>query len=219
MKDFSAALSACPLFAGVDPAQMPALFTCLQGRIRTYDKGQTILRQGERAEHLGAVLSGLVQIDRVDDAGNRSLVAAVAPGELFGETFAYAGVAALPVEAVAAAPTTALLLRADRIAQPCGRACAFHHRVLTNLLRILADKNVQLNEKLAVLSQRTTRDKLLTYLALQAQKTGSRRLTLPFNRQELADYLEVDRSGLSAEISKLRRAGVLQCQRNRFTLL
>lgn len=219
MKDFSAALSACPLFAGVDPAQMPALFTCLQGRIRTYDKGQAILRQGERAEHLGAVLSGLVQIDRVDDAGNRSLVAAVAPGELFGETFAYAWVAALPVEAVAAAPTTALLLRADRIAQPCGRACAFHHRVLTNLLRILADKNVQLNEKLAVLSQRTTRDKLLTYLALQAQKTGSRRLTLPFNRQELADYLEVDRSGLSAEISKLRRAGVLQCQRNRFTLL
>ena len=146
-------------------------------------------------------------------------IANIEPPQLFGEAFACAGLKSLPVDAVAAADTKILLLDAQRIARPCGNACPCHGQTILNLLHIVAKKNLVLHQKIEITSKRSTREKLMTYLLLQAKNAKSHTFTIPYDRQELADYLEVDRSGLSAEISKLRNEKVLECRRRTFTLL
>jgi len=125
----------------------------------------------------------------------------------------------MPVNVTASEDSEVLMIDAWRITHSCENACGFHHQLIYNMMRILAVKNLICNQKIEVVSQRSTRDKLMAYLMQQAQKHGSNQFEIPYDRQELADYLEVDRSGLSAEISRLRREGVLLCERNRFTLL
>ena len=156
---------------------------------------------------------------REDFYGNRSIVAHIAPSELFGETYACAGVSSLPVSVVADEDSRILLLDSRRIATCCSNACEFHNRVIYNLLRLVATKNLVYDQKIQITSQRTTREKLMAYLLNQAKLQGSNSFTIPYDRQGLADYLEVDRSGLSAEISKLRKEGVLESEKNHFTLL
>ena len=168
---------------------------------------------------MGILLSGGVRVLRDDYDGNRAILAAVGPGELFGETFACAGVGRLPVSVEADRPSRALLIRMKRMIETCPSACGFHNRVVMNLLKVMAAKNLMLNQKLEITSRRTTREKLLAYLSAQARAAGSNRFVIPFDRQGLADYLGVDRSALSAEIGKLRREGVIESERSAFTLL
>lgn len=219
MNEDVARLRDCPLFAGIAPDELAALLACLEARVQTFERGQAILSEGEPARDLWILLSGAAQIVRVDYDGNRSIVAQVTPPQLFGEAFACAEVEALPVSVVAVEPSRALCLRAQRITAPCSSACAFHGRLMRNLLRVVAQKNLLMHRKAEITAKRTTRDKLLTYLQLEAKSCGCNSFSIPFDRQALADYLEVDRSGLSAEIGKLRRAGVLEANRSCFTLL
>ena len=165
------------------------------------------------------VLSGAVQMVREDYYGNRSIVAHISPGELFGETYACADIEELPISVVADEDTTALLMDCRRITTTCSSACAFHSRIIHNLLRLVAMKNLVFDQKIQITAHRTTREKLMTYLLNQAKLKRSNSFTIPYDRQELADYLEVDRSGLSAEISKLRKEGILTSEKNQFTLL
>jgi len=151
--------------------------------------------------------------------GMRSLMAHLERGDLFAEAFAFSGIEKMPVHVVAAEATEVLLLEADRMLGTCLRACPFHRKMIDNLVRLLARKNLMFNQKLEVTSRRSTREKLMAYLVQQANRAGSASFQIPLDRQALADYLEVDRSGLSAEISKLRKEGVLLAQKNRFQLL
>lgn len=182
-------------------------------------KGQSVFREGDPATHVGMVLSGAVRMVREDFYGNRSIVAHIGPAELFGETYACAGIASLPISVVADEDSQVLLMDCRRITTSCCNACEFHNRMVFNLLRLVATKNLVFDQKIQVTSKRTTREKLMTYLLDQAKLQGGNIFTIPFDRQELADYLEVDRSGLSAEISKLRREGVLESEKNQFVLL
>ena len=141
------------------------------------------------------------------------------PGDLFGESFAFAGVDTLPVNVMAATPCDILLIDSSRIISPCSNACSFHTSLIFNLLQIMARKNLGFHQKIEITSKRTTREKLMTYLLEQAKIHQSNSFEIPFDRQTLADYLEVDRSGLSAEISKLRKERILECHRCKFTLL
>lgn len=219
MKDFLPILQACPLFAGVRPEDISGMLGCLGAKPLSARKGQTIFREGESAAHIGIVLTGAVQLIREDYYGNRSIVAHIGPNELFGESYAFSAAAALPVSVVADEDSRILLLDSRRITVCCSNACSFHSQVIFNLLRLVATKNLMLHQKILVTSQRTTREKLMAYLLAQAKLQSSDSFTIPYDRQALADYLEVDRSGLSAEISKLRREGILECEKSRFRLL
>ena len=212
-------LAACPLFEGVSRQDMAAMLQCMQARVVDVPKGGAVFRVDEPAEYVGILLSGGVVVLRDDFDGNRAIQAAMRPGDLFGETFACAGVSRLPVSVEADRPSRVLLIRLKRIIETCPSACGFHNRVLLNLLTVLAAKNLMLNGKLEITSRRTTRDKLLAYLSAQARAAGSDAFVIPFDRQGLADYLGVDRSALSAEIGKLRREGVLESDRSAFRLL
>ena len=219
MKDFFDILRECPLFDRIGDESLKEMLGCLNAKERSYKKGDVVFAEGDKAKYLGIVLEGSVQLVRVDYYGNRSILANIEPPQLFGEAFACAGLKSLPVDAVAAADARILLLDAQRIARPCGNACPCHGQTILNLLHIVAKKNLVLHQKIEITSKRSTREKLMTYLLLQAKNAKSHTFTVPYDRQELADYLEVDRSGLSAEISKLRNEKVLECRRSTFTLL
>ena len=219
MNKFFDVLRSCHLFDDISDENLLAMLGCLQASVLHYDKNQTIFMEGEPAVRIGIVLTGSAQIVRVDYYGNRSILAKLEPSSLFGESFACAQVKALPVSVVASADSEIMLVDCMRVMRSCGNACGFHNQMIFNLMKVVATKNLIFNQKLEVTSRRTTRDKLMAYLLLQAKLQNSSSFVIPFNRQELADFLEVDRSGLSTEIGKLQRDGIIQCRRNRFTLL
>lgn len=207
------------LFAGVSEEELRAMLNCLGPREAEYGRGEVILAAGERTENFGVVLRGSVLIAQDDYWGNRNILAALGPGELFAESFAAQPNAPLNVSAVADAPTKVMFLELRRVLATCPTACPHHRRIIENLLTALAERNQRLNEKLTHLSQRTTRQKLLSYLSAEAQRKGTPVFEIPFNRQQLADYLSVDRSALSAELSKLKADGVLDYHRSAFKIL
>ena len=219
MEIYHPILKRCPLFAGVEEKDVAAMLRCLDARRERRGKGERILSAGDAATWVGVVLSGAVEIQRLDYDGSRRILAHLAPGELFAESFACAGVESLSVDVVAVEDTELLRLDVWRITHSCSNACAFHARLIYNLLREVSAKNLLFFQKLEVTSKRTTRERLLTYLEMCAREQGSRRFTVPFDRQGLADFLGVDRSGLSAEIGRLRSEGVLESRRSEFTLL
>lgn len=219
MKKFHDIMKRCSLFDGIELEDLSAMLGCIGGRIITSEKGQSIFREGDPATYVGMVLSGAVRLEREDFYGNRSIVAHISPSQLFGETYACADVSAIPVSVVADMDSQVLLMDCRRITTTCSHACSFHNRIIFNLLRLVAEKNLVYDQKIQVTSRRTTREKLMTYLLNQAKLNASNTFTIPYDRQELADYLEVDRSGLSAEISKLRKEGILESQKNQFILL
>ncbi len=219
MQAYFGILQNCPLFSEMSETEIRTALDCLGAKTAQFRKNETVFSEGKSAKHIGIVLSGAVQIVRIDYFGNRSITASVGPSELFGESFACAMVRAIPIDAVAAEDTAILFLDFQKLLAPSGSSCALHQKLIFNLLKITASKNLQLLKKSEITSKRTTREKLMTYLHMEAKRAQSNRFEIPYDRQALADYLEVDRSGLSAEISKLRKEGVLSCTRNRFELL
>lgn len=207
-----------PLFKGIPEEELLSLLECLQAKQRVCAKGSVIFAKGEAAHHLGIVLTGRVNTVYDDVLGGRSIIGSIDPGQLFCEAFACAGSQSLPVSVVAQAESTVLLINIDRILHSCAATCKQHQRLNENLIYILAEKYVSLNQKLIHLSGRTTRRKLLSYLSEQMRLSSGRPFVIPFNQQELADYLFIDRSGLSTEWNKLKKEGILRLENGRYTL-
>lgn len=216
MKKYIDVLKNCMLFEGIAEDELLSMLSCLDARVITAQKGELVLCEGEPAEHVGILLSGEVQIIRNDFFGNRDIVSALIPGEMFGESFACAAVKELPVSVAASECSEIMFIDCRRIITTCSSSCRFHNSVIYNLLRVLADKNIAFNRKMEIVSKRTTRDKLMTYLLMQAKSCGSSSFTIPFDRQELADYLGVERSAMSKEISRMKADGLIDCRKSRF---
>lgn len=219
MKNYFEVLRQCQLFHETTDENLMAMLECLDARIAAFHKKKTILAEGEPARYIGIVLSGEAQVIRVDYFGNRSIVANVQPSEIFGESFACADVRAIPVDVIATEDTEVMLIDCLRILRYCSKSCEFHRQMIYNLMKIVAKKNLLFHQKIEITSKRSTKEKLMAYLLLQAKKNKSSSFEIPFSRQELADYLEVERTGLSAEISKLCRQGVITANKRRFQIL
>ena len=219
MKKYLETIKKCPLFNEIADDYLLKMLTCLGARVIAFDKKYTILLEGSAADHIGIVLSGAVQVVQVDYDGNRSILSELGPSELFAEAFACAQVRSIPVSVIASEACEVMLIDCGHILHTCSNSCGFHQQLIYNLMKDLATKTLQFHQRIEVTSKRSTREKLLTYLTIRSKQTGSRRFEIPFDRQELADYLEVDRSGLSAEIGKLRREGILESHKRYFELL
>ncbi|MBE5949861.1 MAG: Crp/Fnr family transcriptional regulator [Lachnospiraceae bacterium] len=219
MKKYFDVLRQCSLFDNIADENLVPMLGCLGAVVRNFTKKENILSEGEAARYIGIVLTGSAGIEQTDYFGNRSIVASVYPSELFGETFACAGVEAMPVDVVANEESQIMFIDCSRITQSCSNACSFHQQMIYNLMKVVATKNLILHRKIEVTSKRSTREKLMAFLLLQAKRNNSNSFEIAYDRQGLADYLAVDRSGLSAEISKLRKEGVIRSRKNRFELL
>lgn len=206
------------LFAGIDREELRSLLGCLSARTVTFSKGAPVFLEGDPAGAIGFVLEGAVEIVHDDFYGNRSLLTVAEEGELFGEGFACAGIDTMPVSGYAIRETKLLWLECRKMLTVCSNACHFHGTLIHNLLQVVAYKNLLLGQKIRIMSQKTTQDKLMFYLLEQAKQKGSPEFTIPLSRQALADYLGVERSAMSAELSKLRNQGVLESKGSWFCL-
>ena len=219
MRKYFPILMKCPLFSDIGEEELLRMLSCLGAKVVSFDKRETVFAEGTPARHIGILLSGEAQVVQVDYYGNRSILMDIHPGEVFGEAFACAAVKELPVSVIASEKSEAMLIDSAHILYNCGNVCDFHQRLIHNLARELATETLHFHQRADMTSKRTTREKLMAYLMFYARKTGESSFEIPFDRQELADYLEVDRSGLSTEIGKLKKEGVLACHRSHFTLL
>ena len=219
MKKYLSILKKCPLFKDIDDDRLLQMLTCFGARIDFYDKKYTIFAEGSPAKYIGIVLSGSVQVIQVDYYGNRSILSVIGESDMFAEAFACAETKEIPVSIIADEPSEIMLIDSSHILHTCQNNCGFHQQLIFNLMKDLARKTLAFHQRIEITSKRTTRDKLLAYLAAQAKKKGRNDFDIELDRQELADYLEVDRSGLSAEIGKMRREGIIENYKNHFELL
>lgn len=212
-------LQKCSLFNHIEDENLIAILGCLDAKIESFDKKYTIFSEGHPAKYIGIMLSGSAQIIQTDYYGNRSILSGIEPSEIFAESFACAEISSLPVTVIANEPSEVMLIDCNHILHSCSNNCEFHQQLIFNLMKNLASKAIMFQQKVEIISKRSTREKLMTYLTFQAKKAHKDSFDIPFDRQELADYLEVNRSGLSVEISKLCREGVIKNDRKHFVLL
>lgn len=219
MQKYFNILRKCRLFDKIDDADLIKMLGCLGTKVESFDKKYTIFAEGSPAKYIGIVLSGSAQVIQVDYYGNRSILIEVEPSEMFAEAFACAETESMPVSVVANEPCEIMFIDCSHILHTCSNNCGFHQQMIFNLMKDLATKTIAFHKKVEITSKRSTREKLITYLSIYAKKVNSNKFEIPFDRQELADYLEVERSGLSAEISKMKKEGIIDCDKKRFVLL
>lgn len=212
-------LTTTPLFRGMEPQDISSMLGCLRARQQSFAKGQVIYQAGDCVTAMGMVLEGSVRIQRDDFWGNTSILSVLQPGQMFAETYACVPHEPLMVSVVAEQPSTVLFLETPRMLQVCSNGCTFHQKLVENLLMISAEKNLSLSRKIACTTAKTIRGRLLTYLSHQAQRQQSASFQIPFQRQQLADYLNVERSALSNELSKMQRDGLLKVEGRHFILM
>ena len=194
------------------------MLSCLETREERFPKDTFLLRTGDTAESIGLVLSGSVLVVQEDIWGNRNILSKAGPGQTFAAAYACAPGSVLNVSVLAETLVTAMFLNVKRVLNVCPSACEHHSRIIRNLLGELAEKNLRFGEKLTHMGQRTTRAKLMSYFSAEAQRLGTYEFDIPFSRQQLADYLAVERSGLSLELGKMRSEGLLDFHKSHFIL-
>lgn len=212
-------LSNIILFDGISEKYYEDVLICLDAYIREYKKYEFVYKTGESLRHIGIVLNGAINVIKEDMNGNVMIINQISENELFGETFSCAGVEKIPVSIQAVSDTTILFINSKKIIGDGSCMCEYRKILIENMLKILANKNLHQSRKIEHLSKRSTRDKLLSYLHDEVIIKGKKEIAIPYNRQELADYLCVDRSALSKEICKLRDEGKIEFSKNWFKIL
>ncbi len=219
MKKYIPILKQTQLFAGVGEDEIDAMLRCLQAGFRTYQKSEYVFRQGEHINHICVLVGGRLHIQSDDYWGHRSIVHVIDVGGMFGEAYVAPDSGALLNDVVSIKESAVIFFDVRRILTVCSSACKFHSMVVQNLFFAISEQNRKLVQKLGHMSNRSTREKLMSYLSAEAKKQKNSIFTIPFNRQQLADYLSVDRSAMSNELCKMRDEGLLTFEKNRFSLL
>jgi CRP-like cAMP-binding protein len=214
MKKFPVEMKNSPFFEGIEETEEEKVLKGLDAHEMTYDKENYILHCGEQVKEMGLLVSGGLLIVQEDFWGNRNLVAKIEPGDVF------AGMQRrnINVSVIAEEAANVLWLNVRNILDADGETEGWKLVLLRNLLENMAEKNLRFNEKLTHMGKRNTREKLLSYLSAEAQKHGTSEFDIPFSRQQLADYLSVERSAMSTELGKLRDEGRLSFRKNHFCL-
>ncbi len=218
MEKYIPALKMTRLFSGVGEDDIAAMLGCLQAKLKSFKKGEYVFRQGEHLSSISVLVEGALHIQRVDYWGNKSIITGVGVGEMFGEAYAAADSGAIANDVIAVENSTVIFFDVHRILTQCPSACGHHSTVIQNLFFAISEKNRRLVQKLGHMSMRSTREKLISYLSEEAKRHNSGSFSIPFNRQQLADFLSVDRSAMSNELCKMRDEGLISFDKNNFTL-
>ena len=219
MEKYVELLKRTQLFSGVKDTEITSMLHCLQAKLLTFKKGDYVFREGEHIDKLTILVEGKLLVQRDDFWGNRSIVNVIRIGEMFGEAYVAPESGSLLNDVIAEEDSTVIFFDVRRILTVCSTACRFHSMVVQNLFFALSEKNRKLVQKIGHMSKRSTRAKLLSYLSEEAKRHNNNRFTIPFTRQQLADFLCVDRSAMSNELCKMRDEGLLQFDKNKFILL
>ena len=218
MKQYLFILRNSPFFQGMTEEEILSVLHCVSATVQHKQKDEYILRVGDSTESMGLVLSGSVLVLQEDLWGHRNIIHRIGPGEYFAEPFAATAGSVLNVSVVADEDSQIMLLNMGRFLKTCPHACAHHSRMVRNLVSVMAKRVLDLNEKLTHMAKRSTREKLLSYLSAESMRQGKLAFTIPYDRQQLADYLSVERAAMSVELGKLQKEGLLKTNRNYFEL-
>lgn len=219
MEEYIGILKRTQLFSGVSENEITAMLNCLQAQILSVKKGDYVFKQGEHSDKITILADGKLLVQRDDFWGNRNIVNVIRTGEMFGEAYLAPESSAILNDVIAEEDSTIIFFDVKKILTVCPSACRFHSMIIQNLFFAISEKNRKLVQKIGHMSNRTTRTKLLSYLSEEAKKQNKCHFSIPFNRQQLADFLCVDRSAMSNELCKMRDEGLLQFDKNEFTLL
>ena len=218
MKKYIEILKRTQLLSGVSDTEISAMLNCLQAKLLTFQKGDYVFREGERIDNITVLVKGKLLVQHDDFWGNRNIVNVIRVGEMFGEAYVAPESGSLLNDVIAEEDSAVIFFDVRRILTVCSTACRFHSMVIQNLFFAISEKNRKLVQKIGHMSKRSTRAKLLSYLSEEAKRQNSSHFTIPFTRQQLADFLCVDRSAMSNELCKMRDEGLLQFDKNQFTL-
>lgn len=219
MKKYLPILRNCRFFAGLNDDEILSILHCVDGSVVSKDQGSYIFRAGDSTEVMGLMISGSALIIQEDLWGHRNILSKCQTGDFFGEPYAANPGSVLNISVAAEENSEILLLNIRRLLATCPTACPHHQKLILNLVSVLANKILVFNDKITHVSKRTTREKLLSYLSSESIRHASLSFDIPFNRQQLADYLCVERAAMSVELSKLQKEGLLKTNRNHFELM
>lgn len=206
------------MFQGIEKENIGILLGCLGGYVKQYSKGDYIVFEQDAIRNIGVVVSGSVHMVKEDIWGNTTIMTRMIRGHLFGESFACGSDPISTASFCAMEPTEILWMPFERVMSTCCNSCAFHQQIIKNMVVMLSNKNQTLMEKIEVVSKKTLREKILSYLSQEAQKQGSKYFEIPLGRIELADYLCTDRSALTRELGKMRSEGLIDYEKNMFRI-
>lgn len=218
MEQYMFILRNSPLFQGMSEEEILSVLHCVNASILGRKKGEYIFRVGDSTESMGLVLRGAMLSLQEDLWGHRNIIHRIGVGEYFAEPFAATAGSVLNVSVVADEDSEIMLLNMGRLLKTCPNACAYHNRLVQNMVSVMARRVMDLNEKITHMAKRSTREKLLSYLSAESMRQGKFSFTIPYDRQQLADYLSVERAAMSVELSKLQKEGYLKTNRNHFEL-
>ena len=207
------------LFEGIQGQDLQTMLGCIGYHVRSYEKGEIIAFEAETINHVGVVMEGAVDMLKEDVWGNRTMLIRSYPADIFGETFACGEDSLSVVTFAAAEDSRVLFLPFCRVMHTCTHACTFHQTLTENMVRMIARKNRELMRKIEVVSKKTLREKILSYLSIQSQAQGKTKFQIPLGRVEWAEYLCADRSALTRELAKMKEEGIIDYQRNFFEIL
>lgn len=218
MKKYLFILKKSPFFYGMTEQEILSILKCVDVRSIGKEEGEYILRVGENTAEMGRVLAGSVLIIQEDLWGHRNIMTKIEAGDFFAEPYGTKPGSVLSSSVVACKRCEILMLNITRLLTVCPTVCEHHIRLIRNLVSVLAGNVLLFNEKITHMSKRSTREKLLSYLSSEAVKQGKHSFDIPYDRQQLADYLCVERAAMSVELSKLQKDGILKTKRNHFEL-
>ncbi len=204
------------LFRGVTLEELPLLLQCLNAREKTFKKGEIIFLEGHCMSDIGVVLEGSVFIEFCDAWGNNNIIRTIGAGGAFGEEYACGAKLPLVVSLRAATDTLIMFFSASRVIRTCTRACESHEKVISNLLYVSVSRSLHLFRRIVHSSPKSIRGRLVSYFSECIKRSGSYNFDVPFNRQQLADYLNADRSAMCNELSKMRNEGLISYKKNHF---
>ena len=207
-----------PIFYGMDENELKTMLECFNARIKTYEDGEVIVRQGDLITNIFLILEGNVNIEKDTFWGRRIIVTQLGKNDNIALAFVASRNIESSIDAVSVGKTKLLILNYSKCTTMCQNACTKHKILISNLFEILSRENIELIQKIENISQKTIREKLLTYFSNEVIKNKSNEISIPFNRQDLADYLNVDRSAMSFELSKMQKEGLIEFNKNIFKL-
>lgn len=219
MEKYLSILRSNPFFTGLDDREILSVLHCVSAQAARKDKEAYIFRAGDTTEVMGLVLSGSALIIQEDIWGHRNILSRCRSGDFFGEIYAAKPGSVLNISVVAEENCEILFLNVRRLLSSCSSACDHHQKLIRNLVSVLANKILIFNDKITHISKRSTREKLLSYLSAESQRHNSLSFDILFDRQQLADFLCVERAAMSVELSKMQKEGLLKTNRNHFELL
>lgn len=208
-----------PLFSGMSEADLLSMLDYLGAYIKSYHKDEFIVLYEAYIKCVGVVLEGNVLMIKEDLWGNKTVLVTIKQSELFGEAFACGSTGKATVAYTAGTSVKVLFLPFEKVMHSCTKSCVYHHRLIENMVTLIANKNVQLMEKVEITTKMTLREKIFAFLSIQAQKKNSKYFTIDMGRIEMAEYLCADRSALTRELKRMKAEGILDFDKNTFRIL